>query len=739
MNRIRNFLTGSTNYPDEDDNNMTTYPSSSSYGGRNTRRYNSDELYLSDDEDLDWGMSAQPSSERRSSSAFWDQTTTDMNMSNIRGLQEWEREAMSRDAHEEDDGIGIGVGVGGSQQQQYEIGNDDYCHSDQRPPPPPTHHNIPHVGHDDDDDDDYDDVHEDIRSLEETEIDNASSASSSNKDQEVANAYRDYLRSIRDGGFESYLDNDTTGGGAEENFDTNINTNTTRGEDEALERVLDIEEERSSSYGNLYGIQDVRSGSAATGSYSLSSSTSPYSIWRAKAKALLRQEEEREQAAQRVGGSRSSRGDGGMLSPPSQNILDKFRRKRSRDGGVGKSSPSQQQSNGYFDDRMMMRNDLHQQQKDHNESYIMSLLQNPRIRGICFGICLIVAFTAGLSYYGGKSNNSTDGDDEKVTPDMEAIPPPPSVGQVDDTTQKNDGGLNAMIPDAIKNSLGTFDPVWFDRKSGWNGITYNDSEVFCATHDNRVPCPYEIYCNEGKDGDLYRGIRPNGEQWSAIGLTENQWVQVGGMFTCHLYTDLNEEKKPAWGITGVSREHEHGAGGITQNIMCCRDVGKHGIDLDHVDGDSPKDTTNSEKKNPNNGNVAESQSQDLEIQKREKAVIAAFKPIWFSTAHGWNGGTYEDAILFCESMGFMVLCPYAAYCPNGRFKSPLPGSMMTTDDGEEWCAANGPMNTWVQIGMIDGDPDTKCTLHHEILGERPQFGVDGSRKDVKHHIMCCQM
>ena len=70
---------------------------------------------------------------------------------------------------------------------------------------------------------------------------------------------------------------------------------------------------------------------------------------------------------------------------------------------------------------------------------------------------------------------------------------------------------------------------------------------------------------------------------------------------------------------------------------------------------------------------------------------------------------------------------------------PLPGSMVTKLDGEEWVPANGPMNTWIQIGTIGGDESTQCTLHHETFGERPQFGVDGTRTDVKHHIMCCLM
>jgi len=284
-----------------------------------------------------------------------------------------------------------------------------------------------------------------------------------------------------------------------------------------------------------------------------------------------------------------------------------------------------------------------------------------------------------------------------------------------------------------------------------------DAVHFCASHKDRVPCPYEIYCNKD-DGTPYDGIRPGGEQWAAISNGANQWVQVGEMFTCQRYTDLHDHKKPEWGITGVSSEHEHGAGGITQNIMCCVDVYRIGSldpftqwgktkEMDNVEEDSTKETSDSasvnvvdedREENPNKGNVAVA-SEDSDAQKQEKAVIAAFQPIWFSTTHGWSGKSYEDAILFCESYNHMVLCPYAAYCPNGHAHSPLPGSMISKVDGEQWAPANGPMNTWVQVGTVDGDESTKCTLHQDMLGERPAWGIDGTRSEVKHHILCCLM
>ena len=297
------------------------------------------------------------------------------------------------------------------------------------------------------------------------------------------------------------------------------------------------------------------------------------------------------------------------------------------------------------------------------------------------------------------------------------------------------------------------------------GITFDDAVSFCKSHDRRVPCPYEIYCNQD-DGAPYRGDRPNGEQWSAISNGYNQFVQVGGMFTCSRYTDLHDQEKPDWGITGISLEHEHGAGGITQNLMCCRDAyGIGSMDpktewgmhekLHHVEADVATKTSNStvvqmedtigeaDPTKEGGGNAASVSSghtwQDVDEQTREKAVIATFQPIWFSNAHGWSGASYEDAVLFCESYNHMVLCPYAAYCPNGRSSAPLPGSMMVEPYEEEWAPANGPMNTWVQVGTLGGDEKTRCTLHHDVLGGRPEWGIDGTRAEVKHHIMCCLM
>lgn len=37
-------------------------------------------------------------------------------------------------------------------------------------------------------------------------------------------------------------------------------------------------------------------------------------------------------------------------------------------------------------------------------------------------------------------------------------------------------------------------PIWFDRKSGWTGQTYDEALKFCEAHDDFMPCPYDGEC-----------------------------------------------------------------------------------------------------------------------------------------------------------------------------------------------------------------------------------------------------
>ncbi|KAL9184302.1 hypothetical protein ACHAXT_002388 [Thalassiosira profunda] len=81
-----------------------------------------------------------------------------------------------------------------------------------------------------------------------------------------------------------------------------------------------------------------------------------------------------------------------------------------------------------------------------------------------------------------------------------------------------------------------YNPVWYDRESGWMGQTYQDSLDFCANLEG-IPCPYDVYCPGGM-GKLLDGVRDKGESWSAvIDGDGNDWVQVGAGGVCNLYSE----------------------------------------------------------------------------------------------------------------------------------------------------------------------------------------------------------
>jgi hypothetical protein len=731
MNRIRNLIlgdddAGGTNSNPNNGNSSRYGNSSNNYPQRITRgrRRASDDLYLSDDDD--WGMSALSAtqsslnrvsayqnhrsgisdndpdiaSSARSRGIFWDESSVATNelgkfegrgnskvAKSSGGMQSWEKASMYQD----------------SLDNAFSIGDDDCYNSDQRSL--------------EEDKKAFDEVQEDIRNVEEEQDADDEAEDGNSKQEDVANAYRDYLKSIREGGFESYLNTDEEETPDFDNmaFGDDKQTPVVANRKGYQDNVLEVEEDRS-LYGNIYGVGDMRA------------QDSPYASWRAKAQALVDYDNERQRA--------------GSLSPSPFRVLERFRRT---------GSLEVENRRGDFEDEMRSRGKRH---------YSNPIVHSPRFKRFCF--CSIVMFATAVGLYNSVYKRSKQESSQIAVPPKNGATP----------QQSNDPQLY-MPPaasNAIANTLKTFDPTWFDRRSGWEGITFTDAVNFCKSKEKRVPCSYELYCNEGPGLPPYEGVKTNGEQWAAISNGPNQWVQVGTMdnnpaSTCKTYKQIHGEL-PDWGITGISTEHAHGAGGITQNIMCCKDAnhlksdwwkpeeeevdatGTSGTDTDDAADASDSSGTAAaanaedaveETNDPDDGNAAVV-STNVKIQQREKAVISAFQPVWFASSHGWSGTTYDDAIDFCESYNHMVLCPFSAYCPSGPGSPPLSGSMVLDLDGEEWAPVNGPLNSWVQLGSIDGRSDTQCALYHDLyMGNRPQWGVDGTRKELKHHVMCCLM
>jgi len=126
------------------------------------------------------------------------------------------------------------------------------------------------------------------------------------------------------------------------------------------------------------------------------------------------------------------------------------------------------------------------------------------------------------------------------------------------------------LDDKYNQSETEFNPVGYDRSSGWDGQTYRDALLFCASKNSKIPCPYEALCPHGSDGPPVGGEKDgvNGV-WVPIMDSANSWLQIGWKDTCMKYIDLKPHP-PAWGLTGKDNE------GITRHIKCCDEVGWDG-------------------------------------------------------------------------------------------------------------------------------------------------------------------
>lgn len=120
-----------------------------------------------------------------------------------------------------------------------------------------------------------------------------------------------------------------------------------------------------------------------------------------------------------------------------------------------------------------------------------------------------------------------------------------------------------------------------------------------------------------------------------------------------------------------------------------------------------------------------------------------FKPIWLGSKSGWNGGSHDDAVEFCESIRGRKVCPYAAICPQGDGDDAIVmGGLRTAEfnvEDEQYAPVFGKGNNWVMIGQKEGDPSAKCKTYHQLERVDPDWGLTSDRADIKKHIMCCNI
>ncbi|KAL7529104.1 hypothetical protein ACHAXR_002796, partial [Thalassiosira sp. AJA248-18] len=210
-------------------------------------------------------------------------------------------------------------------------------------------------------------------------------------------------------------------------------------------------------------------------------------------------------------------------------------------------------------------------------------------------------------------------------------------------------------------------PVWYGRKDGYHGTTHTEATSFCSTIADMHLCPRVAYCPNGPGSSKPIFLHQDafeGEQWAPVAtegtegaLDQNKWVLIGSVNdhagTCMAYDQIHSGEEPEWELDGSRTE-------LKENILCC----------------------------PSPNNLVKKQD-----------TLKLLDPIWLDESHGWNGGSHNDAMEFCESLDHRMLCPYSAYCPYGRGQPVMGGHTQDFNSfDEQWAPVFGKENNWVMVG-----------------------------------------
>lgn len=65
---------------------------------------------------------------------------------------------------------------------------------------------------------------------------------------------------------------------------------------------------------------------------------------------------------------------------------------------------------------------------------------------------------------------------------------------------------------------------------------------------------------------------------------------------------------------------------------------------------------------------------------------------------------------------------------------------MDAFSGEQWAPVQlDSGNEWVMVGMLNKDPSSTCRTYSQLHHKQPSWGIDGSKVDIKKHILCCEI
>jgi len=164
-----------------------------------------------------------------------------------------------------------------------------------------------------------------------------------------------------------------------------------------------------------------------------------------------------------------------------------------------------------------------------------------------------------------------------------------------------------------------YDPRWYDFKG-----TYSDSFTFCSRHESRIPCPYNVYCPDGRGSapaSQYEGDRPhdtNDRAHVPIVDLPFGWARICG--------GLGEDGNIPKDTCSVRIETEMEAAEVSSHILCCREAplpAENEVESNFVDGNLELS-----KYDVDSGN---------ERDDRDDLLRQRLEPVWIDSRHGWSG------------------------------------------------------------------------------------------------------
>jgi hypothetical protein len=252
-----------------------------------------------------------------------------------------------------------------------------------------------------------------------------------------------------------------------------------------------------------------------------------------------------------------------------------------------------------------------------------------------------------------------------------------------------------------------------------------------------------------RDGEAVGDINQPGDR-APISDFVDGWVQVGSTNPCVEYTisgGLEAVDVTATSPVGGEVDNVHGSTNTFTEVEEDFDVAVGLVKETFVPIVKPGPEYYIE--NDDHEEESSSSKVELTVDSTYLQLHEQFKPLWLSSKEGWNGGSYADAVAFCNSVRGKQLCPYSVICPNGPGHAVMGGrhALEFKVEGEQYAPILGGDNHWVMVGNINSTDDggteekdsstSKCMTHRQLEGKNPEWGLNGDKSEVKKHIMCC--